>query len=330
MLSVALICLLIMMYFDISLFKKQNKWLFHEIFFVPPQAFYVFSFLILIIFSISNDNGDRSIPFFILFFFPPFYINKRIQFVKSNQKTVSLTQPDQFRMALSSDAVGVIIGWFSGIVMLAILIKAYVFFWPQLESKLTEIIITAILPSCLMLFLIYQASQKFSKNGFLFNMALHFKGRSNFKVVLVPILMGLFFATLSATIVLTRQEQPLTPLAEIIQSTQSPALLIGFLVLAIFIAPLIEEIIFRGYFFHVLSRVKGQRFAIYCIAFIFAFLHVGQYWGDWMAIGMVALLGLTLTYLRAWSESTLSSVIMHYVYNLGVTVIPFIIILNAS
>ena len=96
--------------------------------------------------------------------------------------------------------------------------------------------------------------------------------------------------------------------------------------MAICIAPLIEEIVFRGYFFHVLEEWIGVQKAIYVIALTFAFLHVGQYWGDWLAIIMVTVLGFALTLLRAWSGSTIASVITHYVYNGGVTIIPIIMI----
>ena len=78
------------------------------------------------------------------------------------------------------------------------------------------------------------------------------------------------------------------------------------------------------------SKIRGKKFAIYVIALVFAFLHLGQYWGDWLAIGMVTLLGFALTILRAYSGTTIASVIAHYVYNGGVTIIPIIMMILSN
>jgi len=77
-------------------------------------------------------------------------------------------------------------------------------------------------------------------------------------------------------------------------------------------APLGEEIIFRGYFFRVLSVVKGPVWSAVIIALSFGLLHVEQYWGDWLAIAMVAALGLALSYLRAWTGTSLSTMVTHF------------------
>jgi hypothetical protein len=123
-----------------------------------------------------------------------------------------------------------------------------------------------------------------------------------------------------------RPVQPQTPLNEIFDTAQSVSLILVFFFLAVCIAPLIEEIIFRGYFYRVIKERVGAKKTIYLIALTFAFFHVGQYWGDWMAIAMVTLLGFTLTILRAWTGTTVASVITHYVYNTGVMIIPIIMI----
>ena len=105
-----------------------------------------------------------------------------------------------------------------------------------------------------------------------------------------------------------------------------------FLATAVLLAPLGEEIIFRGYFFRVLSVVKGPVWSAVIIALSFGLLHVEQYWGDWLAIGVVALLGVVLTLLRMWTQSTIASAVLHYVYNGGVTLLPiiFLIFSNAA
>ena len=186
-----------------------------------------------------------------------------------------------------------------------------------------QLILSAVSSSAVALILIARASHTFSDRGFLYNMGLRKGERSVVEVFVAPALAGLLFASVSSGIMLLRHEQPVTPLSEVVDATDSVWLMAVFLALAVLAAPLVEEVIFRGYFFPVISRAKGERFAIYVISLVFAFLHVGQYWGDWAAILMVMLLGFALTILRARTGTTLASIVAHYAYNAGVTVIPF-------
>ena len=158
-------------------------------------------------------------------------------------------------------------------------------------------------------------------------MRLRLGKTSRLKTILLPLLLGLFFAYVSVSLTFLRGEQPKTPLSEVLEATQSTPAILGFLALAVLLAPLIEEIIFRGYFFYVVNQMKGSVIAVSSVALAFAFLHVGQYWGDWLAIGMVTILGFVLTLLRAWSGSTVAGIVMHYMYNAGVVVISIIMIL---
>ena len=92
-------------------------------------------------------------------------------------------------------------------------------------------------------------------------------------------------------------------------------------------APLFEEIVFRGFFFSALEKVKGKVFGVVLVSVVFAGMHCGQYWGDWMAIAMIACVGLVLTLFRVWSGSAIAGIVMHYTYNCVVTVVPIILLL---
>ena len=102
--------------------------------------------------------------------------------------------------------------------------------------------------------------------------------------------------------------------------------MLAFFVVSVVLAPFFEEVIFRGFFFYVVNKLKGKMFAVFSIAFIFALLHFDQYWGDWIAIVAVTLLGLILTTLRAWTGTSLASMAMHYSFNIGMTFIPLIMV----
>jgi len=258
--------------------------------------------------------------------------NKGFTASKLGEKSI-LGQSPKWRqkssLVLLSDAIGVIIIWFFCSVIMAYCIKMFNQLNLWQSSELGKLVITGVISFIVIVVLIRHAAGKISEGDFFENVGFLKGKNSPKKTYFVPALMGIGFASVSASIILNRSDHPITPLSEIVNTSASPVALLGFIALAILVAPLIEEIIFRGYYFHVLKTIWSERLAIVVISLIFSFLHVGQYWGDWIAIGMVTLLGFCLTYLRAWAGTTMASVIMHYVYNGGVTIIPIIIIMSS-
>ncbi len=93
---------------------------------------------------------------------------------------------------------------------------------------------------------------------------------------------------------------------------------------AILIAPLMEEIIFRGILFVMFESLVGIRFAVLATALLFAGLHVPEYWGAWHHILMITLVGLAFSVARGLSGSLATSYILHLAYNSALIVILFI------
>ena len=85
--------------------------------------------------------------------------------------------------------------------------------------------------------------------------------------------------------------------------------------LAILAAPIVEEVVYRGVVYSAAERLGGKEFGVGLVTFIFALVHVPQYWGSVAAITAIVTLSLVLTLLRAWTESLLPCVAMHFVYN---------------
>jgi len=314
--DIILLCLLILTYFDAILLKQRDRSLYGQAFAVLPLKIIV-GFTIILIILIISDDKVADLPPLILLFVLPLYFIRRDRFTRAIKRT---------SLSLLSNAVGVIIAWMYGILVFGFALTALTDFFAGAISQMGSLILSVAFSTVLIMILVYRSSQNFSDQGFLTNVGLRKGNRSSLKVIFIPVILGLFFALFSSYLILTRHVQPQTPLTEILDTTRSVNLILIFLFLAVCIAPLIEEIIFRGYFFHVFKEWIGTKRTVYLIALTFAFLHVGQYWGDWMAIAMVTLLGFTLTILRAWTGSTIASVITHYVYNGGVTIIPIIMI----
>jgi hypothetical protein len=84
---------------------------------------------------------------------------------------------------------------------------------------------------------------------------------------------------------------------------------------AILVAPLMEEIIFRGVLFGIFESQVGLRFAILATALLFGGLHVPEYWGAWNHMFLIFLVGLVFSLARGRSGSLAPSVFLHVGYN---------------
>jgi membrane protease YdiL (CAAX protease family) len=94
-------------------------------------------------------------------------------------------------------------------------------------------------------------------------------------------------------------------------------------ILSITLAPLMEELFFRGFLYPVLARGIGVPFAIFLTALGFALLHGAQLSFSWGPVLVIFLVGLVLTIVRARKNSVAASVVLHMAYNGTITVAMF-------
>lgn len=97
--------------------------------------------------------------------------------------------------------------------------------------------------------------------------------------------------------------------------TSSPASLILFGIMAVTIAPLFEELFFRGFIQPLLSRTFGVIAGILLTAALFGLLHAPEYSWAWQYALTVSLAGAVFGWLRARTNSIVPSTIMHGCYN---------------
>jgi len=105
-------------------------------------------------------------------------------------------------------------------------------------------------------------------------------------------------------------EQP--PIERLLSSTTA---MYVFAVFGITVAPLFEEIIFRGFLFKVLSDIGGPGTAVSVTAILFALLHLPQLWGSWAGVVLIFVVGYVLSFVRQRSNSIIPSFIIHTSYN---------------
>jgi membrane protease YdiL (CAAX protease family) len=83
----------------------------------------------------------------------------------------------------------------------------------------------------------------------------------------------------------------------------------------ILVAPLVEELFFRGFLFPALARQIGSVFATIITALGFALIHGDQLALAWIPLALLFIVGTVLTVARARTQSVAVSVLMHVGYN---------------
>jgi membrane protease YdiL (CAAX protease family) len=85
--------------------------------------------------------------------------------------------------------------------------------------------------------------------------------------------------------------------------------------IAVFTAPLIEELIYRGVLYSALQRAVGTAITVGIVSLLFAGVHVFQYIDNLAVIAVITLLSFTLTLVRAQTGSVLAPFVIHLVFN---------------
>jgi membrane protease YdiL (CAAX protease family) len=90
------------------------------------------------------------------------------------------------------------------------------------------------------------------------------------------------------------------------------------------LAPLMEELFFRGFLYPVLERRLGLSVAVVLTAAGFALLHGSQLLFAWGPVLVIFLVGVVLTGVRAKRNSVAAGLLIHMAYNGTISVLMFI------
>lgn len=101
---------------------------------------------------------------------------------------------------------------------------------------------------------------------------------------------------------------------------------------AVFTAPIVEEVVYRGMLYSAFQRSLGKVLAVLLVTFIFAGVHALQYskdaTPDYAVMSVLLLLSLTLTIIRVKTGNLLPCIVLHTVFNAFQSIImiaePFI------
>jgi membrane protease YdiL (CAAX protease family) len=115
-------------------------------------------------------------------------------------------------------------------------------------------------------------------------------------------------------------------LLRVLRSSRTAVYVVAFM--ATFTAPLIEEVIYRGLLFSAFQRATGAVTAIAFVTFIFALVHVPQYYESPTTLMLLLVLSFALTMMRAVSGNLLPCIIFHTIVNgiqsVGLILAPYL------
>lgn len=95
-------------------------------------------------------------------------------------------------------------------------------------------------------------------------------------------------------------------------------------IFAVTLAPLMEEVFFRGFLYPVLARRLGAGSGIFLTSAAFAILHGAQLKYSW-AVLIIFLVGLALTIVRAVTKSVAACFLLHVGYNGTLSLLMFVV-----
>jgi len=124
--------------------------------------------------------------------------------------------------------------------------------------------------------------------------------------------IGLAIVSDVGNVVLNRWIPKSLPITEMFKDRSSAFLLAGF---GILVAPLVEEMLFRGFLYPALARFTGALPSIVVTASLFTLLHGAQLSFSWAPLSLIFIVGLALTIVRAATRSVATSVVVHVTYN---------------
>jgi membrane protease YdiL (CAAX protease family) len=128
------------------------------------------------------------------------------------------------------------------------------------------------------------------------------------------------------------------PIQELFKNRENAILL---MCMAVLIAPLVEETVFRGYFYPLFTRIiyavgsragvgateavrVGTRSSILLTGVLFGLMHGAQLGWSWGVVGLLIFVGIVFTLVRARTGTVMASFLLHVGYNSMIAVTTII------
>jgi membrane protease YdiL (CAAX protease family) len=103
-----------------------------------------------------------------------------------------------------------------------------------------------------------------------------------------------------------------TPIEKLLKDPHGTLLLMA---MAVLVAPLVEETLFRGYLYPFFARKMGVPVGIILTGVLFGLMHGSQLGWSWGIVALLILVGVVFTYARARTGTVFASYLLHLGYN---------------
>lgn len=140
------------------------------------------------------------------------------------------------------------------------------------------------------------------------------------RAIFASILAGCFLALVATVLAFWFPMKPMEDSHIALMLGNGEALKVAWLLSAIIVAPITEEILFRGVLLGTLSRHLGFLPASLISTAAFVAIHLPQLGGYTVAIACIALLGFLAAVARRVSASIWGSIVLHASYNLALAI----------
>jgi membrane protease YdiL (CAAX protease family) len=111
------------------------------------------------------------------------------------------------------------------------------------------------------------------------------------------------------------------PIQELFKSRTGAMLLMA---MAVFVAPLVEETVFRGYLYPLFAKSLGVLPGILITGALFGLMHGAQLGWTWGLVALLTLVGVIFTFARARTGTVVASFLLHLGYNSMIAVTSII------
>ena len=125
------------------------------------------------------------------------------------------------------------------------------------------------------------------------------------------IFLGGFFVVAAVVSAISPEQE--NDLIRMLKSSRMAVYAVAFV--ATFTAPIVEEVVYRGILYSAFQRAMGAPLAFMLVTFLFAIVHVPQYWPSYSTIFLLSLLSLSLTFIRVKSGNLWPCIVLHTIFN---------------
>jgi membrane protease YdiL (CAAX protease family) len=88
-----------------------------------------------------------------------------------------------------------------------------------------------------------------------------------------------------------------------------------FMAMAVLVAPLVEETVFRGYLYPLFAKYFGIASSVLVTGILFGLMHGAQLGWTWSLVAVLTAVGIIFTFVRARTGSVFASFLLHLGYN---------------